>query len=125
MPSAPSLHAVGGIVPRVGVGPHGEVALADLVGPRQDGVEGGRGLGGGERDLAGHDDPGAAVKRHPVALVERDVVRRHLVVAQAQHLGPHHGRLAPAPRHHGGMADQAAAGGQDPLGGEHAVHVLG
>ena len=119
------LARVGGVVAGVGVGPDGEVALADVVGPRQDGVEGGRGLGRGQRHLPGHDDPGAAVERDPVALVERDAVRRHLVVAQAQHLGPHHGRLAPAPRHDGGVADQAAPGGQDPLGGEHAVHVLG
>ena len=40
-------------------------------------------------------------------------------------LGPDHRRLAPAPGHHGGVADQAAPGGEDALGGQHAVDVLG
>ncbi len=38
---------------------------------------------------------------------------------------PHDRRLAPAPGHDGGVADQPAAGGEDALGGGHAVHVLG
>ncbi len=42
-----------------------------------------------------------------------------------QDLGTHNGRLAPAPGHHGGVADQSAAGGQDALGRQHPVHVLG
>ena len=45
--------------------------------------------------------------------------------ADAQDLGADDGGLAPAARHDGGVADEAAAGGQDPLSGEHAVHVLG
>ena len=40
-------------------------------------------------------------------------------------LGADHGRLAPAPGHHRGVADQPAPGGEDALGGEHPVHVLG
>ena len=100
---------VGGVVAGVGVGPHGQVALADVVGPRQHGVERGGGLGRGERHLPGHHDAGPAVEGDPVPLVERDVARRHVVVAQAQHLGADHGRLAPAPGHDRGVADQAAA----------------
>ena len=87
---------VGGVVAGVGVGPHGQVALADGVGPRQDGVEGGGRLGRGERHLPGHDDAGAPVERDPVPLVERDAVGRHLAVADAQHLGADDGGLAPA-----------------------------
>ena len=73
----------------------------------------------------GHDDAGSPVEGDPVPLVERDAVRRDLAVAEAQDLGAHDGRLAPAAGHDGGVADQPAPGGQDPLGGEHAVHVLG
>ena len=40
---------VGRVGPVVGVGPHGQLALADLVGPLQDGVELGRRLGRGQR----------------------------------------------------------------------------
>ena len=43
----------------------------------------------------------------------------------AHRLGADHRRLAPAPGHHGGVADQAAPGGEDALGGQHPVHVLG
>ena len=119
------LPRVGGVLAGVHVGPDGQVALADVVGPREDDVEGGRGLGRRQRHLARHDDPGPAVEGHPVALEEGDVVRAHLVVAQAQHLGADDGRLAPAPRHDRRMAHQTAPRGQDPLGGQHAVHVLG
>ncbi len=69
--------------------------------------------------------PAPAVEGDPVALGERHVARRDRAVAQAQHLGAHDGRLAPAAGHHGGVADQAAARREDALGGQHAVHVLG
>ena len=75
---------------------HVEVALADVVGPRQHGVEGGGRLGRGQRDLAGDDDAGAAVEGDPVALDERDAARGHLVVAEAQDLRADDGGLAPA-----------------------------
>ena len=42
-----------------------------------------------------------------------------------QRLGPDDGGLAPASGDDGGVADEAAAGGEDALGGEHAVDVLG
>ena len=125
MPSAPRLRALAASSPVSALAAHGQVALADGVGPGQDGVEGGRRLGRGERHLPGHHDARPSVERDPVGLVERDAVRRDLMVAEAQHLGAHDGRLAPAPGHDGGVADQAAPGGEDPLGGEHAVHVLG
>ena len=40
-------------------------------------------------------------------------------------LGADHRRLPPPPGHHGGVADQPAPGGEDPLGGQHPVDVLG
>ena len=43
----------------------------------------------------------------------------------AHRLGADHGRDAPAAGHDGGVADQAAPGGEDALGRLHAVHVLG
>ncbi len=90
------LARVGGVVAGVGVGPDVEMALADVVGPREHGVEGGGRLGRGQRHLAGDDDAGAAVERDPVTLEQRDVARGHLAVAEAQDLGAHDGRLAPA-----------------------------
>ena len=69
--------------------------------------------------------PGPAVEGDPVALVRVTSPTVTEWAGQAQDLGPDHGRLAPAPGHHGGVADQTAPGGQDPLGGQHAVHVLG
>ncbi len=121
----PEAARVGGVVAGVGIGAHGQVALADGVGPRQDGVEGGRRLGRRERHLAGHHNAGAAVERDPVTFPERDAVRRHLSVPDAQDLGTDDGGLAPAPGDDGGVTDQAAACRQDALGGQHAVHVLG
>ena len=88
---------VGGVVAGVGVGPHGQVALADVVGPREHGVEGGGRLGRGERHLPGHHDARSSVERDPVALVERDVAGRHLVVAEAQHLGARRRPACPSP----------------------------
>ena len=126
IPCTPRWRAhVGGVVTGVGVGPDGQVALADGVGPGEDGVEGGGRLGRGERHLTGHDDARSPVEGDPVSLVERDAVGRHLAVAEAQDLGADDGGLAPAAGDDGGVADQPAAGGEDPLGGEHAVHVLG
>ena len=95
---------VGGVVPGVRVGPHGQVPLADVVSPRQHRVEGGRRLGRGERHLPGHHHAGTPVERDPVPLVEGHAVGTHLMVTQAEDLGAHHGRLAPArapPRRHG------------------------
>ena len=40
-------------------------------------------------------------------------------------LRPDDGRLAPAPGDDGGVAHEAAAGGQDALGRDHPGHVLG
>ena len=64
----PELAGVGGVVTGVGVGPHGQVALADLVGPREHGVERGRRLGCGERHLTGDHDARAAIEGDPVTL---------------------------------------------------------
>ena len=73
----------------------------------------------------GHHDARAAVEGDPVALGEGHAPGAHRAVAQAEHLGADHRRLAPTPGHDGGVADQAAPGGEDALGGQHAVHVLG
>ena len=49
------LAGVLGVGTVVGVGPHRELALADLVGPVEHDVELGRRLGGGKLQLAEHD----------------------------------------------------------------------
>ena len=55
---------------------------------------------------------------------DRDTHAVKLPARDPHRLGADHRRLAPAAGHDGGVADQAAAGGQDALGGDHAVHVL-
>ncbi len=85
----------------------------------------GRGLPLGHLHLAEHDDPVGAVDRDPVALVDDGVAHRERGPRDPHRLGADHRRLPPAPRDHGGVADQAAPGGEDPFGGQHAVHVLG
>ena len=67
-PLGAEVAGVGGVVAGVGVGPHGQLALADGVGPRQHGVEGGGRLGRRERHLAGHDNARSPVERDPVPL---------------------------------------------------------
>ena len=97
-----------------------------LVGPAQDGLELGRGLPLG---LSG-TWPSTTVPLVPsteiqspssttVSPTENEPCR------DPHRLGADHRRLAPAPGHHGGVADQPAPGGQDALGGQHAVDVLG
>ncbi len=121
----PERAGVGGVLAGVGIGPDGEFALADLVGPQEDGDEGGRWRRRREGHLAGHHNARSPVEGHPVALLEGHVADRHRVRRQAKGLGPDHRRLAPAAGHDGGMADQAATCGQDPLRRQHPVHVLG
>ena len=74
-------------------------------------------------------DDGAlrAVDRDHVALPDDGVADSEELVgcADPQGLGADHRRLAPAAGDDGSVADQAAPGGQDAFGGEHAVHVLG
>ena len=85
-----------------------------------------RRVGRGEGDLA-EPRPCRSVpsieSHSPSATVTSPTVI--VAVRDPQGLGPDHGRLAPAPGHHGGVAHQPAPGGQDALGGQHAVDVLG
>ena len=48
-----------------------------------------------------------------------------VAVADGDLLGAHDGGDVPAPRHHGGVARQAPAAGEQPGRDRHAVHVLG
>ena len=60
-----------GVLAGVGVGPHGELALPDAVGPPEDDVELRRRLGVGQRHGAEHDLAGGAVEGDGVALARR------------------------------------------------------
>ena len=122
----PELAGVGRVVTGVGVGPHGQVALADVVGPRR--ARSRRRPAAWPRSAApGPTTTMPAPPSRETQSPSHSVTPpgAHRAVAQAQHLGADDGRLAPAPGHHGGVADQAAPGGEDALGGQHAVHVLG
>ena len=81
------LAGVGGVGAVVGVGPHGELALADLVGPAEDDVELGRRLRRAQRDLAEHDLAGRAVERDHVALAHRHVAGRERLARDLDRLG--------------------------------------
>ena len=69
-PLRPEASGVGRVGTVVGVGPHGQMPLADLVGPTEDHVELWRRFGRTQFGLAQHHPPGAAVDRDHVALVE-------------------------------------------------------
>ncbi len=97
----------------------------DGVGPTEDGLELGRGLPLAQRDLAQHHGAVRPVDRDPVALVDHGVAHGERASRDAHLLGADDGRLAPAPGDHGSVTDQPAPSGEDALGGQHAVHVLG
>ena len=110
----------------IGVGPNTQGA--DLVGPAEqlDQVEilDVRLLG---RDLAGKNFAGRAVKRSPVAFFIHDAVDRRLALFDVHFHGGHadHSGDAKLARHQGGMAGAATAAGENALGCQHAVHVVG
>ena len=100
------LAGVGGVLAGVGVGAHAELALADLVGPLEDGVELGRRLGGLELHLAQHDLAAGAVEADDVAFLDDDVADAELLALDLDGLGAHDGGRAPAAGDHGGVADR-------------------
>ena len=122
-PVAPRPRGVGGVV---GVGADAEAA--EVVGPRQEPLQPVIGqVGDHGVEATGVDLAGAAVEGDPVALLD-DVVAGggaagHGVDLQAG--CPDDGGGAELAGHQGGVAGAAAAAGEDALGGEHAVHVVG
>src|SRR5439155_2928864 len=113
-----------GVRARVGVGPHRELALADLVGPPEDRVELLGALAGLEVELPYDNLTGRAVDRERVALLDRGAVDGERLALDLDLLGAHDRRLAPAAGHDGRVADEAATRREDALGRGHAVHVL-
>ena len=109
----------------VGVGPHRELALADLVGPPQHLIELRRRRAGAELDLAEHDLAGGAVDREDIALAHAHVPHCKAVAADPDLLGADDRRLAPPAGDDRSVAHQPAPRGEDALGDGHAVHVVG
>ena len=118
------LAGVGGVGAVVGVGPHGELALADLVGPAEDGRQGAVGLrlpsGAAEDDLAGRP-----VDRDDVALVTTGVADTNRPAAMRMALGAADRRACPSRGRRRRRGSRARPGGEDALGHDHAVDVLG
>src|SRR5204863_7239793 len=96
-----------GVVPRVGVGPHRELALANLVGPAEDGVELLGALAGLEIELADDHLTRGAVDGEHVALLDGGAVDRERLALDLDLLGADDGGLAPAAGNDGGVADDA------------------
>ncbi len=116
---------VRGVGPVVGVGTHGELALADLVGPSEQLVELGRRLRLGERSSAEDDLTGRAVEGDEVAFAHDDLADSEAVPADSQGLGADNRGDAPSTSHDRGMAHEPSPRGEDALAHTHAVHVFG
>ena len=113
------------VLGRVGVGAHAEPAVR--VRPAEDAVEVGVDLGLGERDVVGGHAAGRAVDRDQVALAQDRVADAQLARLEVdpQRGGAGDARLAHPARDERGVRGLAALGGEDPLRGEEAVHVVG
>ena len=107
-PLGPEAAGVGRVGTGVGVGPHLELALADLVGPSQHGGELGWRLGRRQRDLTEDDLAARAVDGDERSLLDRDPPDREAVAVDANRLRAHDRGLAPTAGDHRGVADQAA-----------------
>ena len=84
-------------------------------------------LGLGQRHVVGGHLPGRAVDRDQVALVELGVAdaQHPLLEVDPQRRRARDARLAHPARDERGVRGLAALGGEDPLRGEEAVHVVG
>ena len=96
MPSAPNCRALVASGPLSALARTAELALPHLVGPAEDGLELGRRLGRRQRDRAEHDLAGGAVEGDDVALLHGHVAGGEVVGVDADRLGAHHRRDAPA-----------------------------
>ncbi len=121
----PVLEGAVGIGTGIGIGHDGEARR--FVGPVEQDVE----LGGEVRLHHGHrtqvDLAGGAVDGDEIAFVDHGIAHEGLAQlhVHGDPLGAGHAGLAHAPRHHGGMGGLATAAGENALGGEEAVDVLG
>ena len=125
MPSAPNLRAVSA---SIGVSALARTFhAAGLVGPFHQGAEIAGHGGLDHRDGADEDLAGGAVQGDGFAGADELAAgRQHLgVVVDADAAGAGDAGTAHAAGDDGGVAGHAAAGGQDALGGVHAVDVLG
>src|SRR5207248_8990490 len=110
---------------RVGVGPHRQLALADLVRPAQDGVELLGPLTGLQVECAVDHLASGAVDRDLVALLDGGAVDGERLALDLDLLGADDGGLAPPTSDDGGMADKATSSSENPFGRGHAVDVFG
>ncbi len=125
MPSAPELAGLAGVLGRVGVRADAEVA--DLIGPLEHLPEVLVDRRRDERHVVSGDDPGAAVDRDHVTLVEHRAVGgdRALVEVDHQPLRADDRGAAHPARDQRGVRGLAALAGQDPASGVEPGDVLG
>ena len=118
------LACVGGIFAGVGVGAHGQLALADRIGPGEDRVELGRRLGSSHFERTQHDLSCRAVERDDIALLDDDVADRELVAVDLDRISTDDRRSTPTSGNDSSVADEPTASGQDSLRHHHAVDVF-
>src|SRR5207248_11058765 len=99
--------------------------MTNVVGPPEHGVELLGPLTRLEVECAVDHLTGGAGDRDLVALLDGGAVDGELLALDLDLLGADDCGLAPAARHHGGMADKTASSSEDAFGRGHAVHVLG
>ena len=116
-----------GVLWRIRVGP--DLETAGLVRPPQEYVQLLQLVGAGSQrgNLAQEDLAGGPVDADDVTLPDRDPTGRRGAVrhVEVQLLATHDAGLTQAAGHHGCVARHAATAGQDTLGLDDAVHVVG
>jgi hypothetical protein len=111
----------------VGVGAHREVIATNVVGPREDCRELLRRSALSQVHSPADSDAPRAIQRDPITFIDRQGGRtphREVPLADFNALGAYDGRLAPTSCNDCSMADEAAARGEDPLGGQDALNIL-
>ena len=116
---------VGGIGAVVGVGPHRQLALADLVGPAEDRLELGRRLGRAQRTAPSTTWPVEPSREmtSPSWTTTSPTVNCLPAILMAS--APTTAGVPQPAGHDGGVRHEAAPGGEDALGDHHPVDVLG
>ncbi|CAB4809331.1 unannotated protein [freshwater metagenome] len=116
---------VGGVFASVGVGANAKLALANHIGPLEDGVELGWWLGGRQLHCANNHFAGGAVEADDIAFFDNNSADGELLTVDLDGVGAHDCGRTPTACHNGSVTHQTTASGEDALADHHAVHVFG